>query len=68
MLKFRQGQRWSAIRGLLGAGRLDPAYGDVARQNVGVVLTGVLRRSTWLVLIVAIAVIATYNLRQAARR
>jgi hypothetical protein len=35
----------------------------VVRRNVGVVLTGVLRRSAWLVLIVTIAVVATYNMR-----
>jgi Flp pilus assembly protein TadD len=63
-LKYARGRRWSAIYGFLGAGRLDPSYGDVVRQNVGVVLTGVLRRSAWLVLIVAIAVIATYNLHE----
>ncbi|WP_231514593.1 tetratricopeptide repeat protein [Mycobacterium sp. URHB0044] len=63
-LKYARGRRWGAIYGFLGAGRLDPAYGDVVRQNVGVVLTGVLRRSIWLVLIVAIAVIATYNLHE----
>jgi hypothetical protein len=33
------------------------------RQNIGLVLTGVLRRSAWLVLIVTIAVVATYNMR-----
>lgn len=63
MLTYSRGGRWNAVRGFLGAGRIDSAYGDLARQNVGVVLSGVLRRSTWLVLIVAIAVIATYNLR-----
>lgn len=58
-LKYARGRRWSAIHGFLGAGRLDPSVGDVARQNVGVVLTAVLRRCTWLVLIVGFAVIVT---------
>lgn len=58
---YAHGRRWSAIRGFLGAGRLDPSYGDAARQNVGVVLTVVLRRSAWLVLIVAFGVIVTYT-------
>jgi Tfp pilus assembly protein PilF len=60
-LKYARGRRWSAIHGFLGAGRLDPSIGDVARQNVGVVLTAVLRRCTWLVLIVGFAVIFTFT-------
>jgi Flp pilus assembly protein TadD len=60
-LKYVRGRWWSAINGFLGAGRLDPAYGDVARKNVGVALTGVLRRCTWLVLIVGFAVIVTFT-------
>jgi tetratricopeptide (TPR) repeat protein len=59
-LKYVRGRWWSAIHGFLGAGRLDPTYGDVARRNVGVALTGVLRRCTWLVLIVGFAVIVTF--------
>jgi tetratricopeptide (TPR) repeat protein len=61
-LEFKRRRRWSAVRGFLAAERLDPRFGDVVRRNVGVVLTGVLRRSAWLVLIVTIAVVATYNL------
>lgn len=60
-LKFARGRRWSAIHGFLRAGRLDPSIGDVARQNVGAVLTAVLRRCTWLVLIVGFAVIVTFT-------
>jgi Flp pilus assembly protein TadD len=60
-LKYVRGRRWSAIHGFLGAGRLDPTYGDVARRNVGVALTGVLRRCTWLVLIIGFAVIVTFT-------
>lgn len=64
ILENARGRRWSAIRGFLGAGRLDPSFGDLALQNVTVVLTGMLRRSAWLVLVVTIAVVATYNLRE----
>jgi Flp pilus assembly protein TadD len=63
MLELRRGRRWNAVRGFVQAARLDPAFGGVVRQNVGLVLTGVLRRTAWLVLIVTIAVVATYNMR-----
>ncbi|MDT5223873.1 MAG: hypothetical protein QOG19_1280 [Mycobacterium sp.] len=62
-LEYQRRRRWSAVRGFVVAERLDPRFGDVVRRNVGVVLTGVLRRSAWLVLIVTIAVVATYNMR-----
>jgi Flp pilus assembly protein TadD len=62
-LEYQRRRRWSAVRGFVEAERLDPRFGDVVRRNVGVVLTGVLRRSAWLVLIVTIAVVATYNMR-----
>ncbi|MCU1699334.1 MAG: hypothetical protein JWR34_5397 [Mycobacterium sp.] len=62
-LEYQRRRRWSAVRGFVAAERLDPRFGDVVRRNVGVVLTGVLRRSAWLVLIVTIAVVATYNMR-----
>lgn len=63
MLEHRRRRRWSAVRGFVAAERLDPRFGDVVRRNVGVVVTGVLRRSAWLVLIVTIAVVAAYNIR-----
>jgi tetratricopeptide (TPR) repeat protein len=62
-LEYQRRRRWSAVRGFVEAERLDPRFGDVVRRNVGVVLTGVLRRSAWLVLIVTIAVVAAYNMR-----
>jgi tetratricopeptide (TPR) repeat protein len=62
-LEYQRRRRWSAVRGFVAAERLDPRFGDVVRRNVGVVLTGVLRRSAWLVSIVTIAVVATYNMR-----
>jgi tetratricopeptide (TPR) repeat protein len=62
-LEYRRRRRWSAVRGFVAAERLDPRFGDVVRRNVGVVVTGVLRRSAWVVLAVTIAVVATYNMR-----
>ncbi|MCW2520881.1 MAG: hypothetical protein JWR46_3500 [Mycobacterium sp.] len=61
-LEFQRGRRWSAVRGFIYAGQLDQRFGDVVRRNVGVVVTGALRRAAWLVLIVTIAVVATYNM------
>lgn len=58
-LQYLRRRRWGAIRGFIGAGSLDPRLGDVSRRNVGVVLTEVLRRCTWLVLIVVFAVMVT---------
>lgn len=58
-LKYVRRRRWGAIRGFIGAGSLDPRYGNVSRHNVGVVLTDVLRRRTWLVLAVVFAVMVT---------
>jgi Flp pilus assembly protein TadD len=62
-LDYGRRRRWSAVRGFVAAERLDPRFGDVVRRNIGLVLTGVLRRSAWLVLAVTIAVVATYNMR-----
>lgn len=61
-LEHQRGRRWSAVRGFVAAERLDPRFGDVVRRNVGVVVSGVLRRSAWVVLLVTIAVVATYNI------
>jgi tetratricopeptide (TPR) repeat protein len=61
-LEYQRRRRWSAVRGFIAAERLDPRFGDVVRRNVGVVVTGVLRRSAWLVLMVTIGVVATYNI------
>ncbi|KAA0093648.1 hypothetical protein CIW49_26740 [Mycolicibacterium sp. P1-18] len=51
-------QNWRAIYGSLSVGRLAPDEAEVVRHNVGVVLTSVLRKSSWLVLVVAVAVVA----------
>ena len=61
-LEHQRGRRWSAVRGFVVAERLDPRFGDVVRRNVGVVVSGVLRRSAWVVLLVTIAVVATYDI------
>jgi hypothetical protein len=60
--EHQRGRRWSAVRGFTAAERLDPRFGDVVRRNVGVVVSGVLRRSAWVVMFVTIAVVATYNI------
>ncbi|BCI52137.1 hypothetical protein NIIDNTM18_14150 [Mycolicibacterium litorale] len=64
MLDHARGKRWNAVRGFLAVGQLDPSYGNVVRQNVGAVVTGVLRRSSWLVLAVGFAVIVAYTLNE----
>ncbi|QIV79899.1 tetratricopeptide repeat protein [Mycolicibacterium frederiksbergense] len=51
-------QNWRAIYGFLDVGRLEPEEAELVRYNVGVVLTSVLRKSSWVVLVVAIAVVA----------
>ncbi|WP_232375294.1 tetratricopeptide repeat protein [Mycolicibacterium baixiangningiae] len=62
LLDHARGRTWSAVRGLLAAERLDPAYRDMVRQNVGAILGGVLRKSAWVVLIVGFAVIVAFTL------
>lgn len=53
--ELNSGKVSSALGGLLGAARLDPHLGDLARRNVGVVLRKVLRWATWVALVVAFA-------------
>ncbi|MGE2713289.1 tetratricopeptide repeat protein [Mycolicibacterium litorale] len=67
MLAHARGKRWNAVRGFLAVGQLDPLYGDVVRQNVGAVITGVLRRSAWVVLIAGFGVILTFTLHEDGR-
>jgi Flp pilus assembly protein TadD len=64
LLENARGRRWSAVRGFLAVERLDPAYRDMVRQNIGAMLAGVLRRWAWLVLIVGFAVVFTYTLAE----
>lgn len=50
--------RWStALRGFLGAARLDPELGDLARRNIGVALVRPLRLATFGVVVLAFFVI-----------
>ena len=55
--RVARGRLSGALRGFLGAGRLDPELGDLARRNIGVVLTRVSRLSTLGSAAVAISVI-----------
>jgi len=61
-LEHQRRRRWSAVRDSSPPNGSTRGWRRVA-SNVGVVLTGVLRRAAWLVLIVTIAVVATYNMR-----
>ncbi|MDH6196757.1 tetratricopeptide (TPR) repeat protein [Mycobacterium frederiksbergense] len=56
--RLRWGKLTRAISGFLGAGRLDPELGDLARRNIGVVLNRVLGLSTACVIFLAVALIA----------
>jgi tetratricopeptide (TPR) repeat protein len=64
MLDHARRRTWSAVRGVLAVARLDPSYREVVRQNVGAILTGVLRRWAWLVLVVGFGVVFTYTLSE----
>jgi Flp pilus assembly protein TadD len=52
--RLARGKLSAALRGFLGVGRLDPALGDLARQNIAVVLVRVLRWSAVLVAVMAV--------------
>jgi tetratricopeptide (TPR) repeat protein len=62
LIENSRGRRRKALRGIVEVGRVDPSYGDVVLQNIGTVLTGVLRRSVWLVLTVGVAIIVAMTL------
>jgi tetratricopeptide (TPR) repeat protein len=65
--RLKWGKLTTSINGFLGAGRLDPALGELARRNIGVALIRVLRVSTASVIllgIVLIAVTATHEKSQ----
>ncbi|MGV0593292.1 tetratricopeptide repeat protein [Mycolicibacterium porcinum] len=55
--RLKWGKLTTSINGFLGAGRLDPGLGALARRNIGVVLNRVLRLSTACVIFMAIALI-----------
>lgn len=54
--RLRWGKLATAIRGFLGAGRLDPDFGPLARRNIGAVLIRVLRLATASVVLLFFAV------------
>ncbi len=45
--RLRQGRLTEALRGFLGAARVDPTLGELTRVNVTATLTRALRRVTW---------------------
>lgn len=59
-LDFAQLRRWTAIDRFLGAARVDAAHGDTVREIVGLLVSHVLRRSTWTALVTALAVVWTF--------
>ncbi|ALI25734.1 TPR repeat [Mycolicibacterium fortuitum] len=56
--RLKWGKLTTSIKGFLGAGRLDPALGELARRNIGVALIRVLRVSTASVILLSIVLIA----------
>ena len=54
--RFHLGKFGRALRGFLGAAGHDPSLGDLARRNVGAVLVRVLRRATFLSVLVCLLV------------
>ncbi|OBG49202.1 tetratricopeptide repeat protein [Mycolicibacterium fortuitum] len=56
--RLKWGMLTTSIKGFLGAGRLDPALGELARRNIGVALIRVLRVSTASVILLSIVLIA----------
>lgn len=60
--RLRRGKTTMALRGFLGAGQLDPQLGGLARRNIGVALTRVLRLSTAAVVFLAVALITVMGL------
>lgn len=56
--RLRWGKLTTAIRGFLGAGRLDPDFGPLARRNIGAVLIRVLRLTTASVIFLFVALAA----------
>jgi tetratricopeptide (TPR) repeat protein len=65
--RLRLGKTTKAVHGFLGAGRLDPALGQLARKNIGVALIRVLRLATASVVFLAVALIVVMALHQGAQ-
>ncbi|MCG7609364.1 hypothetical protein BA059_15215 [Mycolicibacterium sp. (ex Dasyatis americana)] len=62
--RLKWGKLTTSINGFLGAGRLDPGLGALARRNIGVVLIRVTRLSTACVIFLAIALIAVMAMHE----
>jgi Flp pilus assembly protein TadD len=62
--RMRWGAMTKALRGFVGVGGLDPELGPLARRNVGVVLTRVLRLATASVVLLAVALIVVMAAHQ----
>jgi tetratricopeptide (TPR) repeat protein len=54
--RLRRGKLGRALEGLLGAARLDPMLGDLARANIGLVLSKMLSRAAIVTLVLGVAV------------
>lgn len=65
--RLKWGKLTTSIKGFLGAGRLDPALGELARRNIGVALIRVLRVSTASVILLSIVLIAVTASRENAQ-
>ncbi len=65
--RMRWGAMTKALRGFVGVGGLDPALGQLARRNIGVVLTRVLRLATATVVLLAVALIVVMAAHQDAQ-
>lgn len=61
--RLRLGTLTEAVRGLLAAGRLDPALAPLALGNIGLAVTRVLRWATAAVVLLAAALIAVTAMR-----
>jgi tetratricopeptide (TPR) repeat protein len=55
--RLSRGKLDRALEGLLGAARLDPMLGDLARLNVGVVLSKMLSRAAVITLVLGVAAV-----------
>lgn len=54
---YSRRRNWAAIYGFLGVARLDPRQAEKVRYNVGLALSNALRKSSWVILVVAVAVV-----------
>jgi len=57
--RLGRGKLGRALEGLLGAARLDPSLGDLARLNIGFVLSKMLSRAAIITLVLGVATVIT---------